>query len=422
MTLVGVPREPGVPRRPPAREPDGWTIGRFRRQPPARSPVSLAAIAGAARSLASLRPDPRPGLGESLRLAYHADSVLLTGSGEQALELGLRAAAALVGETAPTVALPAFTCFDVASAAVGAGVRIALYDVEPHTLAPDLEALAGTLSRGARIVVATPLYGIPFDWHAVEDCAARFGAVVIEDAAQGHGARWWGRPLGTLGQISVLSFGRGKGWTGGRGGAVLFRRGARAPERLSEPTLSADRRIVLTALAQWWLGRPSWYALPASLPWLGLGETTYHEPERPAGMTRAAAGLIEHTRVLAEVEEAARQANAAELLARLPANDDVQPVRCQPGGRPGYLRLPVLFSGGLAGFARRREARRLGVAASYPSTLAAIPAVRARLTPAEARWPGAETLVRDLVTLPTHSGLTAGDRAALGRLLERYAR
>src|SRR5207247_11224127 len=112
---------------------------------------------------------------------------------------------------------------DVATAAVAVNARIALYDGHPATLAPDLASLTATLAEGARIVVVAPLYGMPVDWDAVEQCVAEFGALAIEDAAQGHGACWRGRPLGGLARPSVLSFSRGRGWTAGRGGALLVR-------------------------------------------------------------------------------------------------------------------------------------------------------------------------------------------------------
>ncbi len=93
------------------------------------------------------------------------------------------------------MALPAFTCFDVATAAVAAALPVVLYDIDPATLAPDFDSLELCLQQGARVVVVSPLYGMPVDWDLVERSAARYGAVVIEDAAQGHGARWRGRLL-----------------------------------------------------------------------------------------------------------------------------------------------------------------------------------------------------------------------------------
>ena len=408
--------------RPPATPRLLW------RQLPVHSPVPFGPAWEAVRHGLGLRDDPRPRVREMIRAGYAAEEAMLLGSGTQALQVAIRAAACLVGDD-PVVALPAFTCFDVASAAVGAGARIALYDVEPSTLAPDLDSLAATLAQGARIVVGVPLYGIPIEWQTMEERARACGAVVIEDAAQGHGAFWGDRPLGGVGVITTLSFGRGKGWTGGKGGALLIR--ARGGRRLPLPSggaglpvaeagAFAELGVLLRATAQWALGHPSRYRLPASIPWLGLGETRYHDPQPPTGMTRAAAALLEHTRALAAREALARRANAEWLLDRLPASLHVRTVCPPAGSSPGYLRLPLRVSRGLPGFGDPSRAVQLGVMPSYPSTLAALPQVRARLAQGTGQWPGADELVRELVTLPTHSLVTKGDREALARLLADY--
>jgi dTDP-4-amino-4,6-dideoxygalactose transaminase len=90
------------------------------------------------------------------------------------------------------VALPGYTCYDVATAAVGADARILLYDLDPETLAPDWGSLERTLEAGAGVVVLAPLYGYPFDWSAGEALAARHDAILVEDAAQGAGGTWRG--------------------------------------------------------------------------------------------------------------------------------------------------------------------------------------------------------------------------------------
>jgi dTDP-4-amino-4,6-dideoxygalactose transaminase len=160
-------------------------------------------------------------LTDELARRYSADHALLCGSGTQALQIAITLAMRQVGDS--TVALPAFTCFDVATAAVGARAKIRFFDLDPSTLSPDLSSLEAALARGTRIVVVSHLYGFPVDWDALADLLARYGAIAVEDAAQGDHADWRGRILGSLGPISVLSFGRGKGWTGGSGGAVLVR-------------------------------------------------------------------------------------------------------------------------------------------------------------------------------------------------------
>jgi len=389
-----------------------------RRQLPAYSPLPLGVVRGTARRVFGSREDLRPRVREMLRALYAAEGVVLMGAGTQALQVAIHTASRLVGGPL-TVALPAFTCFDVASAAVAAGARITLYDVDPATLAPDLDSLTLTLSGGARIVVAAPLYGMPIAWEALEACTAAFGAVIIEDAAQGHGALWRDRPLGSLGQLSVLSFGRGKGWTGAAGGALLLRRGSdpRGPEGdkagpWREPGALIECRVLLRAAAQTMFAHPSLYSLPAALPWLHLGETRYHDAEAPACMTRTAAALLESTREIAAREAITRRANAEFLLERLPSDGSLRRICAPVGSVPGYLRLPIRTRRGLIDFENPADARRLGIMRSYPGTLATLPSVRERLVPVTRRWPGAEDLVRQLVTFPTHSLLDAQDRDA----------
>ncbi|PYO35203.1 MAG: hypothetical protein DMD74_08210 [Gemmatimonadetes bacterium] len=129
------------------------------RQPPVHSPLPWPALRAGGAALVPGR-DPRPALHELLVREFAAEHVRLLASGTQALQVALiEAARDLRGDV--IAALPAFTCFDVATAAVGAGVRIALYDVDPGTLSPDLDSLTAALTAGARLVVVTSLYGVP---------------------------------------------------------------------------------------------------------------------------------------------------------------------------------------------------------------------------------------------------------------------
>jgi hypothetical protein len=372
--------------------------------------------------------DGQADLTAALEHEYSADQALLFGSGTQALQVALRLAIREVGDS--VVALPAFTCFDVAAAAVGAQARIRFYDLDPSTLAPDLASLERVLARGIRIAVITPLYGFPVDWDALAELLARYGALAVEDAAQGDHAEWRGRMLGSLGPISVLSFGRGKGWTGGSGGALLVRN--QPPWRGLAETLSnlpggrarraAEVRVLSALAAQWALGRPTCYAIPHAIPWLQLGETVYRAPASPQPMTRAASACLATTRVAAAHEAAARRSTAAGLVEAIGSGSRVLPVRPLPGATPGYLRLPLRLAHGLAGFATLSAAVRLGIAPSYPSVLGAIPEVRPWMDDTAPNWPGGEEVCRTLCTVPTHSLVTGAERADLIRQLHAYER
>lgn len=408
----------------PTREPRRGSP--FRHQPPVRSPVPLAAFVPAIRQVLRLAPDPRPGLSALLEAVYGAERVVLCSSGTAALQLAIRVAAAHAGEPGP-VALPAFTCYDVASAAIGAQASLVLYDVEPSALAPDLESLERALRGGARVVVVSPLYGIPVDWESIQALCDRYGAVPVEDAAQGHGAAWRGRPVGSLGAISVLSFGRGKGWTGGKGGALLLRGAAagadaRAAEELAGTSAFVEARVVAGLLAQQVLGRPGLYALPRAVPWLHLGETRYRPPVPPAPLPRAAAALLRASRDAADREAARRRANGEFFRARLDGMAGIAVPAAPPQASPGYLRFPVLVRGGAAALGPSALLRRFGVEAGYPQPLSELPPVRGRLAAGPGPLPGATALARELVTLPTTSLLGDAEKHGLLRLIDQSRR
>ena len=397
----------------------------FRHQPPVYSPVPLRAFVPAAGQLLRLGADPRSGLAAMLEAVYAAERVVLCSSGTAALQLAIRVAAAHAGERGP-VALPAYTCYDVAAAAIGAdtGPGLALFDVEPTGLAPDFDSLERVLRAGARVVVVSPLYGIPVDWDAIQALCDEHGAVLVEDAAQGHGASWRGRPVGALGRISVLSFGRGKGWTGGKGGALLLRGAVAAADVVTAAQTATtspigEAGVLAGSLAQKVLGRPSLYALPRALPWLHLGETRYHPPAPPAPMTRVAAALLCASRDEAEREADRRRGNGQFFRERLAGLAGVRIPVPPADARPGYLRFPVLVRGGVAALGASARVRRFGVEGGYPRPLAELGPVQARLAGEAVRLAGADVLARELVTLPTGSLLSEPERHGLVDLFRR---
>jgi len=400
-----------------------------RHQPPVFSPIPPGALPAAVAAAARIAGDPRPDLEAKLCRDFGAGRAILCGSGTQALQLGILVARDRADSD--LVALPAFTCYDVATAAAGAGARVVLYDIDPETLGPDMESFERALREGARTVVVAPLYGVPVDWKAVEAVSSGYGAVLVEDAAQGHGATWEGRPIGSIGSLSVLSFGRGKGWTGGGGGALLLRgQGAEgevvgprldALLRRNDPGLAQELRTLAGATGQTAVGNPALYALPSSLPWIGLGQTRYRSPGPVTAITRAAASLVLRSSEHAAREAEVRRANGAWYLQRLRGGSGPGPVHVLPGAVAGYLRFPIRLPDGWGTFTDARLARRLGIAPSYPTALFALDAVRARLVAGGGAFRGADHLARTLFTLPTHSALTPEERSSIMVMLESKA-
>ncbi|HWO89929.1 MAG TPA: DegT/DnrJ/EryC1/StrS family aminotransferase [Gemmatimonadales bacterium] len=387
----------------------------LRRQLPVYSPITLdAVLAGAASALSSGRARAaREALVAYLSRGFGASDVLLTDSGTSALRLAIAGAASL--RPALATALPAYCCYDVATAADGADVPVALYDLDPRTLAPRPESLERALERGVSSVVVAHLYGQPVDVDAVARLAGAAGALVIEDAAQGIGATLRGVPLASFGSVSVLSLGRGKGWTGGSGGALLAHdeRGAAIVARARHAMAPGSRGMADVARlgAQLLLGQPSLYGLPASLPFLHLGETIYRPASEPRAASRASVGAAWRTCELLERETELRKANGTRLLAAARASEKVRVVESVDGASPGYLRLPVLR--GAARGAIGGRAARLGIAAGYPLALCDLAGFKERVKNRDEDFSGARELAARLATLPTHSRLSQGDIAAL---------
>jgi dTDP-4-amino-4,6-dideoxygalactose transaminase len=391
----------------------------WRRQLPAYSPLPLGAVIAGAAGLLSSDTPARAAVTARLAAELGASEVLLTETGTGALTLAIRSC--LAQTPGAPVAMPAYSCYDLATAADGAGVPVLLYDVDAASLAPEPASLRRALEGGARAVVVAHLFGIPIQPEPIRAVTTEAGAWLIEDAAQGAGASWKGRPLGSFGDLAVLSFGRGKGNTAGRGGALLAR-----DTRASDPFARARMELQPSARgvkelvqlkAQWLLGRPSLYAIPASLPFLHLGETVYHRPTPVRQMSAVAARALAVTGPLGEGEAATRRAHAARLLAR--NGRGLTPLCVPSRGEAGYLRLPLLASPEARAVAVSDDARRLGIMSGYPQALCDLAGFRDRVLNRGDSFTGARQLAKRLITLPTHSQLEEADLLGLESWLAR---
>jgi perosamine synthetase len=389
-------------------------VSRWRHQAPVHSPLSAAALLAGARAVVSRNGAPSHAearVTALLRDRYAAKGVLLTDSGTAALTAALLAV--LKDRPGSPVALPAYACYDLATAAEGAGAPVLLYDLDPHTLAPDVTQIDATLRQGAVAIVVVHFYGCPVDLGLVNRLAATTGAVVIEDAAQALGSTLNNRPAGSQSSLAVLSFGRGKGLTGGSGGALLAHDAAgqhildRAQGLLGEARRGWPELLSITA--QFLLERPNVYALPAALPFLHLGETIYRTPRPLRAPTRASCSVVAATWQLAEREADVRRRNAERLLVELRWQPGFEIITTPPHARPGYLRLPVLASPAARGSAAEPAARRLGVMGGYPKVLCDLEGFSPRCLNRDGAFPGSRLLAARLCTLPTHGQLRIRD-------------
>lgn len=125
------------------------------------------------------------------------------GSGTDALRFALIAAGVGKGDEVLTVP---FTFVATVEAILQAGAKPVLVDVDPVTCTMDPFKLQQNLTPRSKAVIPVHLYGHPADMEAIGQIAEAHQLLVIEDAAQAHGANFKGRKAGALGHAAAFSF------------------------------------------------------------------------------------------------------------------------------------------------------------------------------------------------------------------------
>jgi dTDP-4-amino-4,6-dideoxygalactose transaminase len=125
------------------------------------------------------------------------------GSGTEAIHVALVAAGGGQGDQVITAAN---TCVPTASAISTAGCVPVLVDIDPDNFNLDPAKLEGAITPRTRAIVPVHIYGKAADMEPILQIADKYGIPVIEDVAQGHGADYKGRKLGTLAAAGCFSF------------------------------------------------------------------------------------------------------------------------------------------------------------------------------------------------------------------------
>jgi dTDP-3-amino-3,4,6-trideoxy-alpha-D-glucose transaminase len=125
------------------------------------------------------------------------------GSGLSAIELALSAAGIGAGDE---VIVPAYTWIATWLAVSRAGARPVPVDAAVGSWNIDPEKLPAAIGERTAAIVPVHLRGQPADMQAINEIASARGVLVVEDAAQAHGARVRGRRAGSLGAAAAFSF------------------------------------------------------------------------------------------------------------------------------------------------------------------------------------------------------------------------
>jgi dTDP-4-amino-4,6-dideoxygalactose transaminase len=166
------------------------------------------------------------------------------GNGTDALIIALRAAGIGRGHE---VVVPANTFIATAEAVLAVGAQVVFTDVDPSTLLMTAAHLEAAVTPRTAAVIPVHLYGQPVAMGDLCSVAKRHGLLVVEDAAQAHGATWRGARAGSFGDMAAFSFYPGKNLGAlGDGGAIVTDDPALAfaARALGNHGATAERRYV----------------------------------------------------------------------------------------------------------------------------------------------------------------------------------
>lgn len=239
-----------------------------------------------------------------------AKHALLTHSGTSALVVALAAAGVGPGDE---VIVPAYTFVATPLAVVACGARPLFADVDPRTGNMTRETAARWVTEKTKALMPVHVHGTPADLAELGALAQSFGGVVVEDAAQAHGATYQGRPVGALSTGGGFSLQSSKNLGCGEGGVYVTNDAERA--ELANQIRNFGQDLHLDEARFVPAGRPldGWRSMESLRP-----GSMYRGNEMMAAFAR------EQLRKLPE-RTARAQANAARLGARLAKLPGISP-------------------------------------------------------------------------------------------------
>lgn len=208
----------------------------------------------------------------SVRYAAPVSDITLYYKGRAALAEAVR----LMTGGSGKVAVSGLTCYSLVQAVKAAGCEPVFVDIDAAHLQFTADTLAKSYKKHPEIkaIIVQNMLGIPVNMSQIELFAQKHQLKIIEDLAHSAGSYYAdGREVGTVGDATMLSFGKGKAIDTVNGGALLVRNSSeRAHVPKTTPDLSSqirDRIFPLVASVT-----RLKLSLKIKMPALGLGTTT----------------------------------------------------------------------------------------------------------------------------------------------------
>ena len=275
-----------------------------------------------------------------------------------------------------TVVTTPFSMIASANAVRLAGAEVAFADIDPRTYNIDPHAVEQLVrERDVDAIMPVHLYGLPAAMDRLREIADEHDLLVIEDAAQAHGAEFDGERVGTFGDAACFSFYPTKNMTTGEGGIVVT-----DSEDVAERAASfANHGRSIDGAAYEHRGVGQNYRMTSVL---------------------AAIGRVQLDRLPSYNE--ARRANAERLTAELP---DALATPVEPDGRKHVYHQYTVRTENRDALEAHLDTAEIGTGVYYPIPIHEQPAYSG----VDRSLPVAERASREVLSLPVHPNLSPSD-------------
>jgi perosamine synthetase len=368
----------------------------------------------------------------------------LVSSGTAALCLGLQAIGH--GSSRKQVILPAYTCPSLLAAVIKARLEPVLCDLKPNTFQVDPEQLSAKLGEETLGIIAVHLFGLPENIVEIKKRVQGKHIAIVEDAAQAFGNSFASDMisklsrsavsatpheimLGSMGDIGIASFGRGKPLSLLGGGAVLvnnsdLREQIKTMHDLIDgpvtvfPRLSYVAKLIVYSI----LFHPSLFWIPANIPGLRIGETHF---SLDFVIEKNNQFMVSIGNIIAARLDEIRQTRLyvariyRESLDRFREDFAYMPECDDNDDHIALLRFPLIFKK-----KERRDsvlgklrAAGLGATGMYPAPLNEISGTKSYLPDNEV-FPEAKSISERILTLPIHEYVNARDIQKIKKVFE----
>ena len=119
------------------------------------------------------------------------------------------------------VIVPTFTMIASAFAVCYTGAKPIFVDADPNTWNIDVTKIEEKITPRTKAIMPVHIFGQMCDMDAIQALADKYNLLIVEDAAEAHGATWRGRKAGSCSHVGCFSFFANKNITTGEGGMVV---------------------------------------------------------------------------------------------------------------------------------------------------------------------------------------------------------